>query len=262
MGMGRNSSRIASRRIANNSKDLTTFSGVISDDDDDVDWSVNNDKRKRRKERNGIKKLKQPKQASSGLLSGALLGPNTVSNNNSSSGSSSSSSLGGPKNSAGSDAGDLVYTSNENSPSNYESMSVDEKRILLQQVCGVMSEHTKKICTRSTRCPQHTDEQRKEVRANLEELSQSIPAGTGSSSLHADLETNAYDEATGELSRWDRDSSTTAGSNNTDLVTNNVASTTSSSRKREAKTKGKAKAAGKRERNSPVSSSHYIFLNT
>ncbi|XP_058808538.1 ataxin-7-like protein 3 [Phymastichus coffea] len=256
MGMGRNSSRIASRRIANNSKDLTTFSGVISDDDDDVDWSVNNDKRKRRKERNGLKKLKQPRQqqaaGAGALLAGALLAGPASSNN--SSGSSSSSSLGGPKNS-GSDGGELVYTSSESSPSNYEGMSLEEKRVLLQQVCGVMSEHTKKICTRSMRCPQHSDEQRKEVRAGLEELvaAQGLPAG-----LHGvELEPTAYDEAAELAARWDRDSGAAADA----LAGAASSSSSSGSRKREAKAKGKAKAAGKRERNSPVSS-HYIFLNT
>lgn len=35
------------------------------------------------------------------------------------------------------------------------------------QMCGVISEHTKKMCTKSQRCPQHTDEQRRNVRAFL-----------------------------------------------------------------------------------------------
>lgn len=38
-GMGRNSSRIASRRIANSRGDNNYFTTVLSDDEDDADWS-------------------------------------------------------------------------------------------------------------------------------------------------------------------------------------------------------------------------------
>ncbi|XP_015109160.1 SAGA-associated factor 11 homolog [Diachasma alloeum] len=205
MGMGRNSSRIASRRIANSSKDLSNFSGVISDDEDDADWSVNNDKRKRRKDRNGIKRSKTQKTQRNGDT---------------------------PE----------MQTSNENSPSNYENMSIEDKRALLTQICGVISEHTKKLCTRSMRCPQHTDDQRKEMRANLE---------LNEGGLQVDVD--AYDEADGQhlrdaLSRWDRD-----GSNQSSPA--DSASTTSNSsltRKREGKSKGKGKGS-KRDRGSPIS---------
>lgn len=37
--MGRNSSRIASRRIANSRGDNNYFTTVLSDDEDDADWS-------------------------------------------------------------------------------------------------------------------------------------------------------------------------------------------------------------------------------
>lgn len=124
MGMGRNSSRIASRRIANNSKDLTTVLDGIISDDDDVDWSLSNDKRKRRKDRNGIKKSKLPRPMGSG---------------------------GGQRNG---DNVESVNTSNESSPLNHENLSLEEKRVKLTQICGVVSEHTKKWCTRTMRCPQ------------------------------------------------------------------------------------------------------------
>ncbi|KAL5285062.1 ATXN7L3 family protein [Megaselia abdita] len=39
MGMGRNSSRIASRRIANARENINTLSMHISDDDDDMEWA-------------------------------------------------------------------------------------------------------------------------------------------------------------------------------------------------------------------------------
>lgn len=39
MGMGRNSSRIASRRIANARESISTMSMHMSDDDDDMEWA-------------------------------------------------------------------------------------------------------------------------------------------------------------------------------------------------------------------------------
>ena len=214
MGMGRNSSRIASRRIANNSKDLSNFSGVISDDDDDVDWSLNNDKRKRRKDRNGIKRTKQQK---SNQRNGE-----TVSEH--------------------------IHSSNENSPSNYENMSLEDKRILLTQICGVISEHTKKLCTRSMRCPQHTEDQRKEMRANLESGNNIQPS---QDNLHVDVDT--YEEGDGQnlreaLARWDREGS----SHSSPADSTSTTSTSSISRKRETKSKGKGKGS-KRDRGSPIS---------
>ena len=50
MGMGRNSSRIASRRIQNSSAGSQSLAaGVISDDDADDDWLAEKKKRKRDK---------------------------------------------------------------------------------------------------------------------------------------------------------------------------------------------------------------------
>lgn len=43
-------------------------------------------------------------------------------------------------------------------------MTDADKKALLSQICGVVSEHTKKICTRTSKCPQHTEEQKKAIR--------------------------------------------------------------------------------------------------
>ena len=45
-----------------------------------------------------------------------------------------------------------------------EAMAVADRRTILTNMCGVVSEHTGRMCTRSLRCPQHTDVQRKGVR--------------------------------------------------------------------------------------------------
>ena len=49
-------------------------------------------------------------------------------------------------------------------PSNYDVLSIEERSNLLSTVCGVITTGTKKICTKSTRCPIHTEAQRREVR--------------------------------------------------------------------------------------------------
>ncbi|XP_073950214.1 ataxin-7-like protein 3 isoform X3 [Choristoneura fumiferana] len=135
MGMGRNSSRIASRRIASNSREPTSYAGLLSDDEDDVDWaggSLQNERRKRRIKNNNRK-------------------PNKLHNGNNRNNGSQNS-----------DSNDGVT---------YDTMTANEKKNLLLQICGVVSEHTKKLCTRSTRCPQHTEEQRRTLRNTVLEPS-------------------------------------------------------------------------------------------
>ncbi|OWR44748.1 ataxin-7 protein 3 [Danaus plexippus plexippus] len=132
MGMGRNSSRIASRRIASNSREPTSYAGLLSDDEDDADWStIHSERRKRRIKNNNSKKPAKIHKGNNG-------------NHNS-------------------DSNDGCAT--------YETMSANEKKNLLLQICGVVSEHTKKLCTRSTRCPQHTEEQRRALRNSVLEPS-------------------------------------------------------------------------------------------
>uniref|UniRef100_A0AAZ3RCR1 SCA7 domain-containing protein n=1 Tax=Oncorhynchus tshawytscha TaxID=74940 RepID=A0AAZ3RCR1_ONCTS len=112
---------------------------------------------------------------------------------------------------------------NYNTGINYETLGPDELRSLLTTQCGVISEHTKKMCTRSQRCPQHTDEQRRAVRVFL--------LGPSASSLpDADtmVESDCYDASDGQvlMSRlqWDGSSdispsdsaSSKASTNNSD----------------------------------------------
>ncbi|XP_049878202.1 SAGA-associated factor 11 homolog [Pectinophora gossypiella] len=138
MGMGRNSSRIASRRIASNSREPTSYAGLLSDDEDDADWaggSLQSERRKRRIKNNNNRK------------------PNKLHNG-------SNRNNNGTHNSDPNDGG-----------ATYETMTANEKKNLLLQICGVVSEHTKKLCTRSTRCPQHTEEQRRALRNSVLEPS-------------------------------------------------------------------------------------------
>jgi SAGA-associated factor 11 len=43
-------------------------------------------------------------------------------------------------------------------------LSADEVQQHLAQYCGVISHNTRRMCTKSLRCPQHTEDQRAAVR--------------------------------------------------------------------------------------------------
>ena len=47
----------------------------------------------------------------------------------------------------------------------YDQLTLEERANLLSSICGVIStSQHRKICTRSTRCPVHSDAQRREIR--------------------------------------------------------------------------------------------------
>lgn len=129
MGMGRNSSRIASKRIANSGK----AESDVDDYDNDSDWNYSSDRKsasKKRKDKHSSRKIKgKAKNGDQQSSTSILEGTSTI--------------------------------------ASYETLSIEQRRTLLVQMCGVISEHTKKMCTRSPRCPQHTEEQRKAVRVFL-----------------------------------------------------------------------------------------------
>uniref|UniRef100_A0A3B3T7B6 Ataxin-7-like protein 3 n=1 Tax=Paramormyrops kingsleyae TaxID=1676925 RepID=A0A3B3T7B6_9TELE len=176
LGMGRNSSRIANRRIAS-SNNMSKSESDQEDNDDinDNDWSYGSEKK--------AKKRKSDKNPNSPRRSKSLKHKN----------------------------GELQC---------YETLGPEELRSLLTTQCGVMSEHTKKMCTRSLRCPQHTDEQRRTVRVFL--LGSSLPDVDGV------VENDGYDVPDGQalMSRlqWDGSSdispsdsaSSKASTNNSD----------------------------------------------
>ncbi|XP_036445118.1 ataxin-7-like protein 3 isoform X1 [Colossoma macropomum] len=195
LGMGRNSSRIANRRIA--SSNNTSKSESDQEDNDDIndnDWSYGSEKKS--KKRKSDKNPNSPRRSKSlkhknGELSGSV-NPD-------------------------------LYKYNYSSGINYETLGPEELRSLLATQCGVVSEHTKKMCTRSQRCPQHTDEQRRAVRVFL--------LGPSASALpdpESALENDGYDTPDGQLImsrlQWDGSSdispsdsaSSKASTNNSD----------------------------------------------
>lgn len=128
MGMGRNSSRLANKRIANSGK----VESDVDDYDNDSDWNYSSERKstKRKRDKNSPRRTTK------------------IRGKNGESAASTSSD------------GSNVLPS-------YEVMTFEERKAVLMQMCGVVSEHTKKMCTRSHRCPQHTDEQRRYVRHSL-----------------------------------------------------------------------------------------------
>ncbi|XP_064471346.1 ataxin-7-like protein 3 isoform X2 [Ornithodoros turicata] len=169
MGMGRNSSRIASKRIANSGK----AESDVDDYDNDSDWNYTSDRKstsKKRKDKHSSRRIKgKPKNGDQQNSSSVVEGTSTI--------------------------------------TNYESLSIEQKRTLLVQMCGVISEHTKKMCTRSHRCPQHTDEQRKAVRVFLLGQNSNMPSGDPGDEMHIDVDT--FDESdTHSLQMWENVSST------------------------------------------------------
>ncbi|XP_042235692.1 ataxin-7-like protein 3 isoform X2 [Homarus americanus] len=217
MGMGRNSSRIASRRIQNSTKENTHNHTGGSDDDDDDDWV--SDRKRKKRDKNSPRRSKNAKIKSDSV--------------------SSSSSV----------------------ESTLASGTTEEKRAMLKQICGVISEHTHKMCTRSLRCPQHSNEQRQAVRDQVlngsstettTRAADSTSRGLGDTEdIHVDID--GLDD--GQLaSSWDNDhSNTTSPADSTS--TNN---STSSLAKRSG-SKSKKKSSSKSSKSS--SSSHGSLLD-
>jgi len=125
MGMGRNSSRVASRRLATTNKDSYRDGGHEEEDDDDDEWVEPGKKDMRRKrDKNSPRRNKSLKYKEfKGENSDGMVTP----------------------------------------PQSYDQLSLEDRRKLLTSVCGVTLTNNK-ICLRPTRCGAHTDIQRREVR--------------------------------------------------------------------------------------------------
>ncbi|NWT84764.1 AT7L3 protein, partial [Lanius ludovicianus] len=169
LGMGRNSSRIANRRIAS-SNNLNKSESDQEDNDDinDNDWSYGSEKKAKKRKSDKVRGA-----GKGGGREGTQDTPNTPLSLQNPNSPRRSKSL-KHKN------GSLPPQYSNSAGINYETLGPEELRTLLTTQCGVISEHTKKMCTRSLRCPQHTDEQRRAVRVYLLGPSASLPEAEGS----------------------------------------------------------------------------------
>ncbi|XP_025081290.1 ataxin-7-like protein 3 isoform X4 [Pomacea canaliculata] len=111
---------------------------------------------------------------------------------------------------------------------NYENMTIEDRKALLLSTCGVISEHTKKMCTRSVRCPQHTDEQRRQVRHFLLRQNRHAP---DIEDVHIDIDTcdDAETQSLRESLQWE------ASSNSSPADSTSTNNSTTSTNKRPAK---------------------------
>ncbi|XP_069642693.1 ataxin-7-like protein 3 isoform X1 [Haliaeetus albicilla] len=189
LGMGRNSSRIANRRIASsNNMNKSESDQEDNDDINDNDWSYGSEKKAKKRKSD---KVRGPGGVGVLLGEGAGVGvcgghgggapctpqhpPLSLQNPNS---PRRSKSLKHKNGEIGGNPDPFKYSNSAGI--NYETLGPEELRTLLTTQCGVISEHTKKMCTRSLRCPQHTDEQRRSVRVYLLGPSASLPEAEGS----------------------------------------------------------------------------------
>jgi len=122
MGMGRNSSRLASRRLASSGKEANYRETGENEDEEDEEWiepiKVTSKNNRRHRDKNS------PRRTKVSASSDGTITP----------------------------------------PTNYDVLSLEERSNIFHQVCGVITAASKKICTRSTKCPLHTETQRREVR--------------------------------------------------------------------------------------------------
>ncbi|XP_071497924.1 ataxin-7-like protein 3 [Diadema antillarum] len=179
MGMGRNSSRLASKRIA-----IANTAKLDSDEDDDrdVDWpyTVKGSKRTR-KDKLGNNSPRRSKSKLKGDMAELAVGS----------------------------------VNSESSVAVFKAMSLEDRKRVLMSTCGVISEHTKKMCTKTLRCPQHTDEQRQNVRRfllGLETEERLRHKGDGTGVLETDeIDIDTYEDGDGQalrerlnrLQQWD-----------------------------------------------------------
>jgi len=193
MGMGRNSSRIASRRIANNQKQGGSDESG-QEDENDNDWNYAPDAKR-------LKRLKKERTTHSPRNRKLSKLRNGRSNNNTHGNDSSSAIIHGSQSSSTISSHPISQLSGLSEPldisevPNYDNMTLEERKALLLTSCGVISEHTKKMCTRSVKCSSHTDEQRRLVRQQLLRQSRAHDI----EDTHIDIDT--YDDADSQTLR-------------------------------------------------------------
>uniref|UniRef100_A0A4X1TQU7 Ataxin-7-like protein 3 n=1 Tax=Sus scrofa TaxID=9823 RepID=A0A4X1TQU7_PIG len=204
LGMGRNSSRIANRRIANsNNMNKSESDQEDNDDINDNDWSYGSEKK--------------------GELSNSD-----------------------------------PFKYNNSTGISYETLGPEELRSLLTTQCGVISEHTKKMCTRSLRCPQHTDEQRRAVRIYFLGPSAALPE------VESSLDNDSFDmtdsqalisrlqwDGSSDLSPSDSGSSKTSENQGWGLGTNSSESRKTKKKKSHLSLVGTASSLGSNKKKKP-----------
>ncbi|XP_009189050.3 ataxin-7-like protein 3 isoform X5 [Macaca nemestrina] len=234
LGMGRNSSRIANRRIANsNNMNKSESDQEDNDDINDNDWSYGSEK-------------KAKKRKSDKLWYLPFQNPNSPRR---------SKSL---KHKNGELSNSDPFKYNNSTGISYETLGPEELRSLLTTQCGVISEHTKKMCTRSLRCPQHTDEQRRTVRiyflgpsAVLPEVESSLDNDSFDMTDSQALISRLQWDGSSDLSPSDSGSSKTSENQGWGLGTNSSESRKTKKKKSHLSLVGTASGLGSNKKKKP-----------
>ncbi|XP_036306872.1 ataxin-7-like protein 3 isoform X13 [Pipistrellus kuhlii] len=273
--MGRNSSRIANRRIANsNSMNKSESDQEDNDDINDNDWSYGSEKK------DWELKVTLPfillsytakKRKSDKLWYLPFQNPNSPRRSKSlkhkngfSVCTSASNTLPLLFSSSGELSNSDPFKYNSSTGISYETLGPEELRSLLTtlmflfQQCGVISEHTKKMCTRSLRCPQHTDEQRRAVRiyflgpsAVLPEVESSLDNDSFDMTDSQALISRLQWDGSSDLSPSDSGSSKTSENQGWGLGTNSSESRKTKKKKSHLSLVGTASGLGSNKKKKP-----------
>jgi len=215
MGMGRNSSRIASRRLQTSGQ-MEEFGDMENDMDYDWNYEFGKRNRKVKKEKDKVSSNSPKRQK---VKKEGVIGLSSLVNS-----TNGGSRPGTPCSTA---SGETAISNIKAGPTlqALETLSQEEKMALLRQTCGAISEHTGKMCTRTGRCVQHSDEQRRSVRDLLLGDSEDVPWPNSmrpeSSALDQDdihVDVDGYEDMEGgALLRltplsWEHDSNVSTGS--------------------------------------------------
>jgi SAGA-associated factor 11 len=153
LGIGRNSSRLATKRPP-------VIFDSDSTTDDDGDYVPENKFPPKKSKKDIVKdkeKEKEPKDKEKDKLPSLTSSPRR--SNKQPPPSVSESVL--------PDSDKIKPSTLQHTEASFVLLSQEQKKSLIGQICGVVSERTKRLCTRSVNCPQHTEEQRKEIRLRL-----------------------------------------------------------------------------------------------
>ncbi|CAH1393683.1 unnamed protein product [Nezara viridula] len=158
MQQGRNSSRIASQRIANNSKECSY--GMGSDEDDD--WKAEKSR--------SVKKIDGKRKKDSARKQKPY--KSDLSKNQKDAGNISANIKDIFQSTSKSGREHYGKSSKDQDPEvwispNKVASGIDDKSLILSTRCGVKSDHTGKYCGRSLRCPLHSDADRAVARKLL-----------------------------------------------------------------------------------------------
>ncbi|EDV20987.1 uncharacterized protein TRIADDRAFT_60605 [Trichoplax adhaerens] len=138
LGMGRISRRIASKKLNDYSEDKCDYS---DNDDGDTDWKAAKERKAKRlrRDKSGRSSNKNKPSKNKGNLSNVK---KVIKDGNF----------------------EVEKDKKQLSLDSYSAMSIVDREEFLNKYCGVISEHTGRICIKTLRCPQHTEEQRSSVR--------------------------------------------------------------------------------------------------